>query len=46
LIEGDARRQRAEEDLAKLATKGALNDPEALAIARGASATLVADDLV
>ena len=32
LIERDARRQRAEEDLQRLIDRGAVNDPEALAI--------------
>lgn len=39
LIERDARRQRAEEDLAVLAAKGVARDPDALAIARATSAT-------
>ena len=41
LIERDARRQRAEDDLALLTTKGALPDPEALAIARATASTAV-----
>ena len=43
LIEQDARRQRAEEDLALLVQKGLAHDPEALAIARATSATPVVD---
>jgi Arc/MetJ-type ribon-helix-helix transcriptional regulator len=43
LIERDARRQRAEDDLALLVKKGAVRDAEALAIARAVSATPVAD---
>ncbi|MCY7373904.1 MAG: ribbon-helix-helix domain-containing protein [Spirochaetaceae bacterium] len=41
LIERDARRQRAEDDLALLVEKGCAHDPEALAIARSAAATPV-----
>ncbi len=43
LIERDARRQRAEDDLALLTQKGAARDPEALAIARATAATTVAE---
>jgi Arc/MetJ-type ribon-helix-helix transcriptional regulator len=43
LIERDARRQRAEEDLAVLAAKGVVRDPDALAIARATSATPVGE---
>ncbi len=43
LIERDARRQRAEEDLALLAAKGLVGDSDALAIARATSATPVAE---
>ncbi len=43
LIERDARRQRAEEDLALLVDKGLAQDPEALAIARATSATPVVE---
>ncbi len=43
LIERDARRQRAEEDLAVLADRGLLRDPEALAIARATASTPVAE---
>jgi Arc/MetJ-type ribon-helix-helix transcriptional regulator len=43
LIERDARRQRAEDDLALLIEKGLAQDPEALAIARSTSATAVVE---
>ncbi len=43
LIERDARRQRAEDDLALLVAKGLAQDPEALAIARATSATPVVE---
>jgi Arc/MetJ-type ribon-helix-helix transcriptional regulator len=43
LIERDARRQRAEEDLALLVEKGLSKDPEALAIAQATSATPVVE---
>lgn len=43
LIERDARRQRAEDDLALLAEKGVLCDPEALAVARATASTTVAE---
>ena len=39
LIERDARRQRAEEDLQRLAAQGALDDPELLDIAKSAADT-------
>lgn len=39
LIERDARRQRAEDDLALLISKGLTDYPEALAIARATAAT-------
>lgn len=39
LIERDARRQRAEEDLLRLVKRGALNDPELLAIVESTSGT-------
>ncbi len=39
LIERDARRHRAEEDLQRLAEQGALDDPELLAIAKSVSDT-------
>ena len=39
LIARDARRQRAEEDLQRLIEADALDDPEALAMARATSAT-------
>ena len=43
LIERDARRQRAEDDLALLTEKGLAMDPEALAIARATAATPVVE---
>ncbi len=43
LIERDARRQRAEEDLSVLAGKGLVRDPEALAIARATASTPIAE---
>ena len=43
LIERDARRQRAEEDLTVLAEKGLVRDPEALAIARATGSTPIAE---
>jgi len=43
LISRDARRQRAEEDLQRLIEGGALDDPEALAMARATSATPIDD---
>lgn len=43
LIERDARRQRAEDDLALLAEKGLVRDPEALAIARATASTPVSE---
>lgn len=43
LISRDARRQRAEEDLQRLIEAGALDGPEALAIARATSATPIDD---
>ena len=39
LIERDARRQRAEEDLQRLAAQGALDDQELLDIAKSAADT-------
>lgn len=42
LIERDARRQHAEDDLTVLAEKGLLRDPEALAIARATVSTPIA----
>jgi Arc/MetJ-type ribon-helix-helix transcriptional regulator len=39
LIERDARRQRAEEDLQRLAERGALDDPELLDIVRSVADT-------
>lgn len=39
LIERDARRQRAEQDLQRLTERGALNDPELLDIVKSASDT-------
>ena len=44
LIERDARRQRAEEDLQRLAEQGALDDDELLAIVKSASATALPID--
>ncbi len=43
LIARDARHQRADEDLQRLIEAGALNDPEALAMAHATSATPVDD---
>ena len=43
LIARDARRQRAEEDLQRLIEAGALDDPEALAMARATAATPIDD---
>lgn len=43
LIERDARRQRAEEDLVLLTEKGLVRDPEALAIAQATATTPVAE---
>jgi Arc/MetJ-type ribon-helix-helix transcriptional regulator len=43
LIERDARRQRAEEDLAVLLQKGVVGDPAALAIARATASTPIAE---
>jgi len=43
LIERDARRQRAEEDLAVLAEQGSVRDPEALAIARATASTPIVE---
>ncbi len=39
LLERDARRQRAEEDLQRLIASGALADPDAVSIARVAAMT-------
>ena len=39
LIERDARRQRAEDDLQRLAERGALDDPELLDIVRSVADT-------
>lgn len=44
LIERDARRQRAEEDLQRLIKRGALDDPELLAIAESAADTALPID--
>lgn len=44
LIARDARRQRAEEDLQRLADAGALQDPELLAISLATASTVIADD--
>jgi Arc/MetJ-type ribon-helix-helix transcriptional regulator len=43
LIARDARRQRAEEDLERLAKAGSLTDDEALAIARSTATTPIPD---
>lgn len=43
LLARDARRFRAEQDLARLAKRGALRDPEALAIAVATATTHVED---
>jgi Arc/MetJ-type ribon-helix-helix transcriptional regulator len=43
LIARDARRQRAEEDLQRLIEAGALDDPDALAMAQATSATPIDD---
>lgn len=43
LIARDAVRQRAEEDLQRLIDAGALDDPDALAMARATSATPIDD---
>ena len=43
LIARDARRQRAEEDLQRLIEAGALDDPDALAMAKATSATPIDD---
>lgn len=43
LIARDARRQRAEEDLQRLVDAGALDDTEALAMAKAISATELND---
>ncbi len=43
LIARDARRQRAEEDLQRLIDAGALEDGDALAMARATSATTLDD---
>jgi Arc/MetJ-type ribon-helix-helix transcriptional regulator len=43
LLARDARRHRAEQDLALLARRGALRDPEALAIAVATTATALDD---
>lgn len=43
LIARDARRQRAEEDFQQLVAAGALDDTEALAMARATSATPLGD---
>ena len=44
LIEHDARRQRAEEDLQRLIKRGALDDPETLAIVESAADTALQID--
>jgi hypothetical protein len=44
LIERDARRQRAEEDLQRLIKRGALDDPETLAIVESAADTALQID--
>jgi Arc/MetJ-type ribon-helix-helix transcriptional regulator len=44
LIERDARRQRAEDDLARLVELGALDDPELLAIVSSVSDTALPID--
>ena len=44
LIARDARRHRAEQDLQRLAQKGALRDPEALAIAVATASTPITED--
>ncbi|HVY08568.1 MAG TPA: hypothetical protein VHB18_00280 [Mycobacteriales bacterium] len=44
LIERDARRQRAEEDLQRLIRRGAVNDPEALAIVESVAETALPID--
>lgn len=43
LIERDARRHRAEQDLAVLTDRGLVRDPESLAIARATASTPVED---
>lgn len=43
LIERDARRQRAEEDLTVLAGKGLVHDQDALAITRATASTPIAE---
>ena len=43
LIARDARRQRAEDDLQRLIDAGALNGPDALAMAKATAATPLAD---
>ncbi len=43
LIARDARHQRAEEDLQRLIDAGAINDPDALAMAEATSATPIDD---
>jgi Arc/MetJ-type ribon-helix-helix transcriptional regulator len=43
LIQRDARRQRAEDDLQRLVAAGALHDADAIAIAAAAAATAVAE---
>ncbi len=43
LIARDARRQRAEEDLQRLIDAGALDNPDALAMAKATSATPIDD---
>lgn len=43
LLERDARQQRAEDDLQRLIAAGALHDVDAVAIAKAAAATPVAD---
>jgi Arc/MetJ-type ribon-helix-helix transcriptional regulator len=44
LVERDARRQRAEEDLQRLIRRGAVNDPEALAIVESVAETALPID--
>jgi Arc/MetJ-type ribon-helix-helix transcriptional regulator len=44
LIERDARRQRAEDDLQRLIKRGALDDPEAMAIVESVADTALGID--
>lgn len=44
LIERDARRQRAEDDLTRLTARGVLNDPELVAIVNSVSDTALPID--